>query len=330
MTEKEHYTNFHWGDWFKDTASLRSSTRGIWLDMIGEMARRGSDRLHAQFERLPFVLRDTQMGIMLAAIELAENDTAIVLLDNKPILLWRNELHSAGISEQDWITNHMAKAYLTVICRRRTKELDISNKRSTAGRKGMASRWQSGNKGDNKPNNTDVTTHGSGSGSGSGNGITGKGSPEGEPATAKPDPASAPPPATIHPNGLPAVEEVVTTGPAFTRAQFDLAGKQMLVDPKELDNIWNYLGSQGWRWSNGCGLGVDPRSVIHRCMAHRERQKQQGGGASGGNRSNTNRPDRAEGTANADKHDSFKRPLGVGGLGYQPAAQPPAGAEAGG
>jgi len=165
---KEHYTNLHWGDWFKDTACLRPATRGIWLDMIGEMARRGTDRIHSQFDRLPFVLRDTPAGIMQAAIELAENDTADVLVDGVPLLAWRSKLSADGISELDWITNRMAKAYLTVICRRRAKELEIRKIRSEAGKKGMAQRWQTDNKPDNKPPNKPVTP----SGNGNGNGIT--------------------------------------------------------------------------------------------------------------------------------------------------------------
>ena len=67
-----------------------------------------------------------------------------------------------GESELDFVANSLSKSYLTVICRRRSKELMLSKVRSEAGRKGMDSRY----KGINKEPNKSLTTAGNGNGNG--------------------------------------------------------------------------------------------------------------------------------------------------------------------
>jgi hypothetical protein len=125
---------------------------------------------------------------MLAAIELAENDTADVLIDGKPLLEWRRDLVAQGQSEQEWITNQMAKAVLTVICRRRAKQLAISRKRAEAGSAGAVAKWQTDGKPHGKADGKTMASSGNGNGIG-----TGSSSPE-SPEYPPPPPTHAEPP----------------------------------------------------------------------------------------------------------------------------------------
>ena len=245
--DKEHYTNLHWGDWFKDTAVLRLATRGLWIDIIGVMATRQSDRIHSQFERLPFVLRATMQDIMLASLDLAENDAAEVLVDGVPIIQWRENNVLSGINEMDWITNSMAKAWLTIICRRRSKELEIKHKRSEAGKLGMAVRYQKDNKDPNKDPNKGLTTAGNGNGNGNGTGV-----PEG--GMGETDEPFIAPPSPVKP---------------FTPEEFAIAAKSLNVTDTERVLCWAHYDSQDWVNGNGKKITGNPQSILISWMANK-------------------------------------------------------------
>jgi len=141
---KEHWTKYNWGDWFKDeaVAQCRPATRGIWHDAYGRMLTAGTDRICGKLERLTHLLRASSIEIVQAAFDLAETNTAIVLLDGKPILEWREEMARKNLPEADWMANDMANSTLTLICRRLSRELHTSKIRAEVGRKGAAKRWQ--------------------------------------------------------------------------------------------------------------------------------------------------------------------------------------------
>jgi hypothetical protein len=300
---KEHYTNWHWGDWFRDTASLASSTRGIWMDMIGEMARLQTDRLHSQFEKLPYILRDTQPNIMLAAIELATQNIADVLIDGKPMNQWRSEMANAGQNELDWITNSMAKSWLTVICRRRTRELHIIKIRSEAGKKGASATWQTDGKQHGKTDSKPMTNAGNGNGSGTPNPLPGESEGGTKPAPAakltnwtEPEEwaklaytafTATPPPTFPSPLLVHQCAGLIAAG--RTKPEF-----QSLVD-----------------WRRTTHNSHAPNSPTTLCdpekweQWHSMKRKEENGD------DQDHRSDRSRGTANAGTHASYKKPFGI-------------------
>lgn len=123
---KNYWTQWEWRLWLGDPnlGMCQPATRGIWMDALCAMMERSTDRLTGTLEQLAQVCRCPVAAMTAAVDDLQMQDAAEV------------HRHDAGI---------------TIISRKRRRDIELAEKRSASGKKGAKSKWQNDGKQDGKP-----------------------------------------------------------------------------------------------------------------------------------------------------------------------------------
>ena len=118
---KDFWEPWEWRLWLgdPDLGMCHPSTRGIWMDALCAMMERKTHSLTGTPDQLARVCRCSVSDILTSCQELEEKGAANVVRQNDSI---------------------------TLTCRKRHRELEVSGLRSKAGRAGADSRWQRNSK----------------------------------------------------------------------------------------------------------------------------------------------------------------------------------------